>query len=985
MKHSLASKFKFMNSFLRILFIVVVGVGVLCAQQTEEEREKEELYISRLQSENDTLINAVIRLEKENIRIREDLGKIYFEHYGQVWNGGQGPYSPGGNNSWKSNGSSSQANGRDNSAADKGEPPSTNISELTAVNATFKARIASLERQLKKSRADIRELQTAYDDDKENFATRLADLTSTTNRLASELAKSEADLAAARKELEKSARLVRCTREFYAENLEIRNTARKDLELARTKYERYAEVKSRNTTRFDEEIEQILDYVFDTYDRYDDRPMTQDCGDGVVVKDVISFMDARDHLNLATILAADPRHLINRYDGGVDQRTAAINADLIYHLSQVFSKQNNFNDLSMSKRIADKLPDLMQKVPNALSSSASLNPRDSTDNKIEDLYAGVASEYKEKRYASALGVYNRYQRLEGEEHLVENDEIRAATMTSVGIILLFNLGDVGDARGIPLQGTFLEKAFNSRQREGIQLLKTVLTFRDEDGGLYPEKSKVFEWQKRAAYAMSKYYYPAGKLERQRNREAKRLNSGKKIKQGQIERSELGEIEVEQAPPRRLTVIPSLYPYRPLLENYYQNNGEVGIETDGSGLEGSVQLAYFKPGKAFTYGLDLGYSQQYFRLDNNSIRLPPASLSFGTAFVGPFVNYASRNIEKQFHPVLSAGLSFRYDIDRKFRLNDNDVQGNRRAILITDLPFFDRSSWYANVGIGFNRERFSLSKQRMVASTFRVFAFLPVFNTAIQVNNNTDAFENRYSQNFLDLGRQNIHLGFTYSKMIEVFKNGLGMTGSEMQFVNNQKKKVRLMQPLASNNAARKKIDGRLSLMTSVQNKVDSLYLPEDSSYVNLGYSVGWRAAYSLHFLGNNQGFFNQNTGYPWGEFPLYDFYVTGGVQQQLYRLSIRERYRSFHTLHGFVEGGMRLGGNGVMGLIGGGYNFPLSNQAVYTEGEGVINKFHSVYAFVGVQLAQFLTIRIATRSLDLDNSGQLINFKSPNLQVGFGF
>lgn len=957
----------------------------MCAQQTEEEREKEEIYISRLETENDTLIKAVIRLEKENKLIQEDLGRIYFEHYGQTWNGGRGPYSPGGNNNRASSEPGSKVNGKSNSATNSEKSEGADFSELAVVNAALKGRVVSLERQVKNLRGDLNKLQAAYDDDKADFATRLAGLTATSNRLASELAKSETDLAAARTELEKSARLVRCTREFYAGNLEIRNAATKDLELARTKYDRYAEVKSRNTTRYDEEIEQILDYVFDTYDQYDDRPITQDCGDGVVVKDVISFMDARDHLNLATILAADPRHLINRYEGGIDQRTAAINAELIYHLSQVFSKQYKFSDLSMSKRIADKLPDLMQKVPNALASSATLNPQDSTDKKIESLYADVAYEYKQKRYSNALGIYNRYQRLEGESHLMKNDEVRAGTMTSVGIILLFNLGDVGDARGIPLKGTYLEKAFNNRQREGIKLLKQVLTFRDEDGNLYPKNSEVFEWQKRAAYAMSKYYYPAGKVERQRDREIKRINNGKKLKQGQIERSTLEEVEVEQAKPRRFIVTPSFYPYRPLQQNYYQNDGEIGIELDGSGLEGSVQLAYYKPGKAFTYGLDLGYSQQYYRLNNNSIRLPPASLSFGTAFVGPFINYAARNIEKQFHPVLSAGLSFRYDIDRKFRLNDNDSFGDRRSILITDLPFFNRTSWYANVGVGFNRERFSLSKQRMVASTFRVFAFLPVFNTAIQVNNNPTAFENRYSQNFLDLGRQTIHLGFTYSKMIEVFKNGLGMDGKEMLFVNNRKKKIRLMQPAVNNNAPRKKIDGRFTLMTSVQNKIDSIYIPEDSSYVNMDYSTGWRAAYSIHFLGNNVGFYNQNNGYPWKSFPLYDFYVTGGAQQQLYRLSIRERYRSFRSLHGFVEGGARLGGDGFMVLIGGGYNFPISNQAVYTNGEGVINKVHSVYAFAGIQLARFLTVRISTRSLDIDNSGEIISFKKPSLQVGFGF
>jgi hypothetical protein len=962
-----------------------VGASTLSAQGTEAEQEKEEKYISGLEAENDKFFDEISRLEKENKRLREDLGRVYFEHYGRIWNGGKGPYSPDRDGDVANNGFDGQVNKKDGSATDGQKAGGVILSELRDENVVFKRRIALLERQIDGLRRDLEKLQIDYDKDKESFANRLTDLTTINSRLSKELAQSQVDLSTANRELEKSARLVRCTREFYAKNQEVRNAATEDLELARIKYERYTEVKSRNTTRYDDEIREILDFIFDTYDRYDDRPMDQDCGDGVVVKDVISFMDARDHLNLATILAADPRHLINRYKGGIDQRTAAINAELIYQLSQVFSKQYKFSDLRMSKRIADNLPDLMQKVPNALASSATLNPQDSTDKKIEALYADVAYEYKQKRYSNALGLYNRYQRLEGESHLMGNDEVRAGTMTSVGIILLFNLGDVGGARGIPLKGTYLEKAFNNRQREGIKLLKQVLTFRDEDGSLYPRTSEVFKWQKRAAYAMSKYYYPAGKIERQRNREAKRLNSGEKLKQGQIERSTVEEAEVEQAKPRRFTITPSFYPYRPIQQNYYRNNGDVGIELDGSGLEGSLQIAYYKPGNGFTYGMDLGYSQQYYRLDNNDIRLPPSSLSFGTAFAGPFVSYAARNIEKEFHPVLSAGLSFRYDIDRKFRLNDNDQFGDRRSILITDLPFFDRTSWYANAGFGFNRERFSLSKQRMVVSTFRMFVFLPVFNTAIQVNNNPTAFGNRYSQNFLDLGRQTIHLGFTYSKMIEVFKNGLGMDGKEMLFVNNRKKKVRLIQPIINNNASRKKIDGRFTLMTSIQNKIDSVFIPSDSSYVNMDSSVGWRAAYSLHFLGNNLGFYNQNNGYAWKKFPLYDFYVAGGFQQQLYRLSIRERYRSLRSLHGFVEGGARMGGNGFMVLLGGGYNFSLSNQAVYTDGEGVINRIHTVYVFAGVQLARFLTVRLSSRSLDIDSSESLISFKNPNLQIGFGF
>jgi hypothetical protein len=942
---------------------------------SKKEQEKKKIYLKRLEGENVVFRATQNSLTKENELLRKEIGSLYFSYYGTVWKGGLGPLSPPG--------TAPPNKGRSPNLGGNISLPSPSLPTIDL--AVHQRQLKALNGQLASLKEDLEAARTASKSDREEFGLRIDQLTQANAKLTTDLASSERALKKAEVELEKSAALVRCTRKFYLENEKKRGAAKATLERARDKYDRYADLKRRNNTRYDAEIREILDFVFGTYEQYDDQPISQNCGDGIVIKDVISYMDARDHLNLATILASDPRHLINSYEGGVDQRTAAINADLIYHLSQVFAKQNSFDDLSMSKRIADKLPDLMQKVPNALASSSTLNPRDSSDQKIVYMYAYVAEAYSDKEYAKALGLYNRYQRLEGESHLSDKHEIKAATMTSVGLILLFDLGKVSGAKGIPLTGTFLEKSLSSQQKEGIILLKKVLSFRDEDGATYPEKSEVFKWQKRAAYAISKYYYPAGKRERQRNRDNKKLNQGKKLKENNGTEYLSDALEVEQSEPRRMTITPSLYPFVPIQQAFYQSSGEVGIELDGSGLEGSVRLDYYKPGKAFSYGLDLGYSQQYFRLENNSIRLPPASLSFGTAFGGPFVSFASRNIEKQFHPILSAGISFRYDIDRKFRLNDNDPFGDRRSILITDLPFFDRISWYANIGLGINREHFSLSKQRMVASTFRVFAFIPVFNTAAQVNNDPLAFGNRYSPNFLDLERQTIHLGVTYSKFIEVFKNGLGMSGSEMHFINNRNKKVRLLQPLVINNTASKRVDGKFSLLTNFQPSVDSVYLSADSSYTNINPSVGWRFAYNLHIMGNNHGFFNQSNGFAWKNLLLYDFFVSGGIQQQLYRLSIREQYRSFRTTTAFIEGGVRFGSNNLMLLLGGGYNIPLSNQAIYTNGAGVIEGIHEIHAFVGLQLAQSLLVRISTRTADIDGSDSLISLKNLNLQVGFGF
>lgn len=969
-----------MKPSLIVFFLILCASSSSLSAQENEYTPENALKISKTISEkNETFF---LKYKKENDQLRKDIAKLYLAYFGEEWGGLAG--SSWGNSDLlnpKPNAGPLTAVSPATSAADKAE-----IEENTrkSVAEDYDSRIKDLNEQLRDIKKQLRDMTAQREDERTVSAAVIDSINGVNTGLKGDLADAERTLKRALAEAKKNQSIIDCASAFYKGNETKRNDSQNVLEDARAKYTRYAEIGGRNTNRYDEEIREHLDFIFDTYETYDDLPVSIDCGDGIVVKDVISFMDARDHLNLATILAADPRHLINRYEGGPDQRTAAINADLIYHLSQVFSKQNNFSDLSMSKRIADKLPDLMQKVPNALSSSSELNPQNDTDDRIIDLYAKVAKAYEDKNYGDALGLYNRYRRVEGEINLADNHKVRAATMTAVGIILLFDLGNNKSAKGIPLEGTFLAKALNNQQREGVALLKKVMTFRDKAGSVYPRGSDVFEWQQRASYAMSKHYFPAGKLERQRSREVKRMTKGKKLKSNDKGET-VNNLEVDQARPYRLVMTPSIYPYLPVQQGFFRNDGSRAIDLDGSGLEGSARLSYFKPGKAFEFGLDLGYSQQYFRLENNSIRLPPASMSLGTAFGGPFVSYAARNIEKQFHPVFSAGLSVRYDIDRKLRLNDNDANGNRRSILVTQLPFMDRMSYYAQVGIGFNRERFSLSKQRMIASTFRMFAFLPVFNKAIQINNDPTAFSGRYSQNFLDVGRQTIHLGFTYSKMIEVFKNGLWMTGDEMYFNNNRKQKMRLLQPLAINNAPRKRIDGKFTLMTTIQPNVDSLFVSSDSSYLNLNISSGWRIAYNLHFLGNNDGFFNQGTGMAWGGFPLYDFFLAGGVEQVSYRLSSEATYRSFRNLHGFAEGGFRIGVPGLMVYAGGGYNFKISNQAIYANGEGVLNQVLPAYAFLGIQVANTFTARVSSRAINIYGTGNALSLKNPVLQIGFGF
>lgn len=965
-----------------LLFPLVFWTSVTLFGQPDKETQD---LIARQEVEIKKLIHESTQYITENNELRDLIDSLYLRFLKKPWSG-----IPGAEDDIrgrKFGGTSPGAGaGTGNNSGSGGA--GTEFDERY-----FREQLRILEESLRVLRNQYTRLERTVNRERQEWQrdkTRLRKSIDSLNRenlrLEQDLNKNLRELEATKAQLEKSNELLECTRAFYRRSQRLRNSAEDSLVQARNYYERYEAIKDRNGVEFEMETRRILDYIFDTYEKYSDSPQETVCGDGIIARDVISYMNARDHLNIAIILANDPRHLINRYPGSPDQRLISINAAMIGHISQVFKKQGSYNDQKLAQKIAEDFEQLLKIAPGVMATGAGVNPINPRGKRSLESYYQVGRLYDDGKFAEALGAYNDAQRIEQESHLQGMKDTLAATKSAMGVSILFNLGGLRENKGLLLPDSWLEGKLKDQRGTGEALLQDVLSLRTAEGDKFPEDSEIGRRQRDAAYMLGKFYVPNDRNNRSLKKQNKKIAQGKAVpvppKENQVE-TKMGVTPYPRQ--ARWALLPSVYPYFPVQQGFYRDDGSVGIELNGSGIEGGLRLQKYKPGPAISYGLDVGFSYQLYGMDDNSIRLPPATLTTNTVFGGPFLTVATGKIQREYHPRLTVGVSYRNDFYRALRVSTVANNGERVSQKVTNLPFLERSSWYSKIGIGFNRERFLFTKQRVVPSAFEFYAFVPVFNKAIQVSGDPASFTRDYSQSFLDLGRQTIHFGLTFAKFFELKRNGVNRIEREMYPMRKEQLSPRMLPPLVDNDPPSRRLSGRFSLLFNSQPSVDSLYIPADSSYTNLRPSVGWRAAYSLHFGGNNRRSYTSGSGIIHDKAKVYNFFLTAGIHQQIYRLHEKERYRSFRALNSFAELGGRVGGGGLMAFAGAGGTFSLSNAAVYSSGKGVLQDFHQLYMFGGLLIDNMVTLRISTNLLDVESTGKSIGFEGLNFQFGFGF
>lgn len=447
---------------------------------------------------------------------------------------------------------------------------------------------------------------------------------------------------------------------------------------------------------------------------------------------------------------------------------------------------------------------------------------------------------------------------------------------------------------------------------------------------------------------------------------------------------------------RLTVAPAIYPYYPLQANFTNRSGEQVITSEATGLEGFLRFSTYKPGGGFNIGLDLGYFQHSYALNAAQDVLDNGSLSLTGGIIGPHISYALKNIERVRHLKLNAGLSHRLYFDRVIRSNQTLVDGRTIPSINRNLPYFRTGATYVQLGLGMLIERPSIREQKTYPATLQLQAFLPFFNQSRLVKDDPALFP-AGEQTFRDLRFNSVHLGILYAQALDIPSNNRqSISNKQTDLLATYNKQFGFAPPVVNYDWPNKRVEGVFTLTAVHQAGRDSLQIGIDSTYFNLGSSVGIKAAYTIHALGNARGIFNPNTGQPYySKWFLYNAFLTGGVQQQSYRLSNEAGYFSSQRVFGYGEIGARFGAvleskneDGLklvlLANVGIGNRFVLLENGIYADGDEQILRTNAQYVFAGLQIGDLISVRLSTSPLKVATS-QGGFFAGSNLEVGFGF
>lgn len=291
--------------------------------------------------------------------------------------------------------------------------------------------------------------------------------------------------------IEKQRSLIACV-EGHIETISIlENSAEVFLQQARDLWEEVEQIKLMTRPRAEQlaRKDSLVYRVWSIYEQYNGDTISVTCGEQEIeLTATLDYMKAQDHLNLAYILAYDLNSIVNEYGEFTDFRVMQVNAALLENVSNIFDKaeaEGNYDMKQEAQRFINRLPGLI--IP-AIG-------QDGNSKVIQEL-STIPTAYRNKDYATVLGLYNRYERVLFDETIQNNKELLASIKSCVGVVLLYDLGNAEEMRGIAFEDSWLDRSLPNRRFVGDKLLRDVVKLRKMIS------KPVFE---RAAFALAQRF------------------------------------------------------------------------------------------------------------------------------------------------------------------------------------------------------------------------------------------------------------------------------------------------------------------------------------------------------------------------------------------------------------------------------------------------------------------------------------------------
>lgn len=291
--------------------------------------------------------------------------------------------------------------------------------------------------------------------------------------------------------IDKQRRLIECV-EGHIETISIlESSAEVFLQEARDLWDEVEQIKLLSRPRADQlaRKDTLVYRVWSIYEQYNGDTISVTCGEQEIeLTATLDYMKAQDHLNLAYLLAYDLSSIVNEYGDFTDLRVMQVNAALLENVSNIFDKaeaEGNYDLKQEAQRFINRLPGLI--IPAV--------GQDGNSKVMQEL-ATIPEAYRKKDYATVLGVYNRYERVLFDESIQNDKELLASIKSCVGVVLLYDLGNTEEMRGIAFKDSWLDKTLPNRRFVGEKLLREVVQLRKMIS------KPVFE---RAAFALAQRF------------------------------------------------------------------------------------------------------------------------------------------------------------------------------------------------------------------------------------------------------------------------------------------------------------------------------------------------------------------------------------------------------------------------------------------------------------------------------------------------
>lgn len=273
-----------------------------------------------------------------------------------------------------------------------------------------------------------------------------------------------------------------CIQALDTERKARKRDARAQLEFANLKYTQYKEFKLRYQRMNPKpDLKGMLDTIWGIYATYGTYCVDTECM-GYPVSYCDDYKNAREHLNVALIIANNPEYVTNVMDGAnLCQKVSQMNTLIMSELGLATQKSSDPSSLDYETKVdMERLIDLLPVI---------LVPEKRCDDFANDQNSvvwrsinAVKKLYDEGDFAGAISLYSRFQRF-FELKEFETDEAKqmiADAKYAAGAIMLWNLGETTEQQGLFVPGSWLFEKIDAREATGETLLNEVANDENAD-------------------------------------------------------------------------------------------------------------------------------------------------------------------------------------------------------------------------------------------------------------------------------------------------------------------------------------------------------------------------------------------------------------------------------------------------------------------------------------------------------------------------